>query len=135
MGNNISVKEKVEFKRGQNVFEEVKKFYYLGDMFNSYGRVSEEVRERIGSRNYVGSWLYQYLSCVRPVLLYYNETWELTFADKSRLQGEVTYFSALFGVRLVDVFSSDAHRERVVVHSRLRWYGHVIYQDTNLQIL
>lgn len=48
------------------------------------------------------------------------------------------------GVRLVDRISSAFFRERVVVfvqvkdigeHSNLRWYGYIIYPDTDSQIL
>ena len=46
------------------------------------------------------------------------------------------------GVRLVDKVSSDVLRGRVgvvkiedtLLHSRLRWYGHVIRRDTNSEI-
>ena len=48
------------------------------------------------------------------------------------------------GVRLVNGDSSDVLRERVgvavkikdiLIHSYLRWYGHVTHQDTNPQII
>ena len=48
LGHNCSVKEKLEFKRGEDVFEEVKKFCYLGDMISCFGRASEVVSARIG---------------------------------------------------------------------------------------
>ena len=40
--------EKLEFKRGEDVLEEVEKFCYMGDMI-SYGGASEAVSARIGS--------------------------------------------------------------------------------------
>ena len=48
-GYNCSAEEKLEFKRGEDVFEELKKFCYLGDMISCYGGASEVVSARIGS--------------------------------------------------------------------------------------
>ena len=49
LGHNCSVEEKLEFKRGENVLEEVEKFCYLGDMISCYGGASEEMGARVGS--------------------------------------------------------------------------------------
>ena len=49
IGHNCLVEEKLEFKRGEDVLEEVEKFCYLGDMISCYGGASEEVSARIGS--------------------------------------------------------------------------------------
>ena len=38
-----------EFKRGEDVFEEVEKFFYHDDMFHSYGGASEVIVARIVS--------------------------------------------------------------------------------------
>ena len=43
LGHNCSVEEKLEFKRGENVLEEAKKFCYLVGMFCFYGGASEAV--------------------------------------------------------------------------------------------
>ena len=43
LGNNCLVQEKLEFKRGEDVLEEVKRFCYLGDMISCYGGASEAV--------------------------------------------------------------------------------------------
>ena len=48
LGHNCSVEEKLEFKRGEDVLEEVEKFCYMGDMISCYGRASEAVTARIG---------------------------------------------------------------------------------------
>ena len=90
LGHNCLVEEKLEFKRGEDVLEEVKKFCYLGDMISCYGGASEAVRARNGSAwkkfrelsgvlvGKQGLSLKQrwkiYQCCVRPVLLYYYET-------------------------------------------------------------
>ena len=87
----------VEFKRGENVLEELEKFYCLGDMISCCGEASEAVSARIGSvrkkfrdlsvvlvrKQSLSSKLQGniYQSCVRPVLLYCCKTWDLTFAD------------------------------------------------------
>ena len=49
LGDNCLVEEKLEFKRGEDVLEEVEKFCYLGDMISCYGGASEAVSARIGS--------------------------------------------------------------------------------------
>ena len=40
LGHNCSVEEKLEFKRGEDVLEEVEKFCYLADMISCYGGAS-----------------------------------------------------------------------------------------------
>ena len=47
--HNCSVVEKLEFKTGEDVLEEVEKFCYLGDMISCFGGTSEAVSARIGS--------------------------------------------------------------------------------------
>ena len=156
LGHNFSVVGKVEFKRGEDVLEKVEKFRYLGDMISCYVGASEAVSARIGSAwkkfwelsgVLVGK---QGLSlkqrgkicqcCVRPVLLYCCETWELTVTDEARLCGaEHRMIRMMCGVRLVDRVSTDVLRDRVeiedlIIQSRLRWYGHVMRGDINSQI-
>ena len=88
--HNCSVVEKLEFKTGEDVLEEVEKFCYLGDMISCFGGASEAVSARIGSAwkkfrelsgvlvGKRGLSLMQrmkiYQCCVRPVLLYCCET-------------------------------------------------------------
>ena len=47
-GHNCSV-EKLEFKWGEDIFEEVEKFCYLGDIISCFNGASEEVIARIGN--------------------------------------------------------------------------------------
>ena len=49
LGHNCSAEEKLEFRRGEDVLEEVEKFYYLADMISCYGGASEAVSARISS--------------------------------------------------------------------------------------
>ena len=88
--HNCSVVEKLEFKTGEDVLEEVEKFCYLGDMISCFGGASEAVSARIGSAwkkfrelsgvlvGKQGLSLMQrgniYQCCVRPVLLFCCET-------------------------------------------------------------
>ena len=84
-----------------------------------------------------------YQCCVKPVLLYYCETWERTVADEARLRGvKRRMIRMMCGVRLVDR-GSTVFRDRVgvvvkiedlIIQSRLRWHGHVIRGDINSQI-
>ena len=46
LGHNCSVEEKLEFKRGEDVLDEVEKFCYLGDMVSCYSEASEAVSAR-----------------------------------------------------------------------------------------
>ena len=150
LGHNCSVEEKLEFKRGEYVLEEVEKFRYLGDMINCYGGASEAVSERIGSAwkklrelkgvlfGKQGLSLKQWgrFISVRPVLLYCYETWELTVPDEVRLRVvDLRMIRMMCGVRLVDRVSTDvlcdrlgvvAKTEDVIIQSRLRWYGHIM---------
>ena len=103
LGHDCSVEEKLEFKRGEDVLDEVAKCCYLGDMISCYGGASEPVSARIGSawkkfRELSGVLVEKqglslkqqgkiYQCCVRPVLLYCCEMWELTVADEARLRG------------------------------------------------
>ena len=85
-----------------------------------------------------------YQCCVRPVLLYCCETWELTFADEARLHGVGHQMIRMIcGVRLVDRVSTDVLCDRVgvvvkiedmIIQSCPRWYGHVMRGDINSQI-
>ena len=97
LGHNCSVEEKLEFKRSEDVLEEVDKFCYLGDMISCYGGASEAVTARIGTvwkkfRELGGMLVAKqvmslrqqgkiYQCCVRPVLFYSCEKLELTVAD------------------------------------------------------
>ena len=49
LGHNCSVEEKLEFKKGEVVLEEVEKSCYLDDMISCYGGASEAVSASIGS--------------------------------------------------------------------------------------
>ena len=85
-----------------------------------------------------------YQCCVRPVLLYCCETWELTVADETRLRGvERRMIRMMCVVRLVDRMLTDVLRDRVgvvvkikdlIIQSCLQWYSHVMHGDINSQI-
>ena len=153
-GHNFSVEEKLEFKRGEDVLGEVEKFCYLGDMISCYGGEFEAVSATIGSEwkkfkelsgvlvGKQGLSFKQrgkiYQCCVRPVLLYYGETWELTVADEARLHGvKHRMISMMCGVRLVDRVSTDVLRDRVsvvkikdmIIQGCLRWYDYIMRGD------
>ena len=49
LGRKCPVEEKLEFKGGEDVLEEVEKFCYLDDMISCYGGASVAKSERIGS--------------------------------------------------------------------------------------
>ena len=129
-------------------------------MISCFGGASEAVSSRIGSAwkkfrelsgvlvGKQGLSLMQrgkiYHCCVRPVLLYCCETWELTFADEMRLRGvECRMIRMMCGVKLVHRVTTDVLRDRVgvavtiedfIIQRRLRWYGHVIRRDISSQI-
>ena len=157
--HNCSVEEKIEFERGEDVLGEVEKFCYLGDMINCYGGASEAVSARTGTawkkfKELIGVLVGKkglslkqrgkiYQCCVRPILLYCCETWELTVADEARLREvERRMIRMMYGVRLVDRVSTDVldrvgvvvKIEDMIMQSRLRWYGHVMRGDMNSKI-
>ena len=160
LGCTCSVEEKLEFKRSEDVLEEVEKFCYSGDMISCYGRASEAVSARTGSALkklrvlngvLVGKhslslkqWGKIYQRCVRPVLLYCFEMWKLTVADEARLRGvERRLIRMMCGVRLVNRVSADVLFDRVgvvvktedmIIQIRLRWYGHVMRRNIISQI-
>ena len=122
--HNCSVEEKIEFERGEDVLGEVEKFCYVGDLINCYGGASEAVSARTGSawkkfKELIGVLVGKkglslkqrgkiYQCCVRPILLYCCETWELTVADEARLREvERRMIRMMYGVRLVDRVSTD----------------------------
>ena len=49
LGHNCSIEERLEFKRGEDVLEEVEKFCYLGDIISCYGGASKALNAKIGS--------------------------------------------------------------------------------------
>ena len=158
--HNCSVVEKLEFKTGEDVLEDMGKFCYLGVMISYFGGASEAVNARIGSAwkkfrelrgvlvEKQGLSLMQrgkiYQCCVTPVLLYCCEMWELTVVDEMRLRGvEHRMIKMMCGMRLVDRVLTDVLRDKVgvvvtikdfIIQRRLRWYGHVIRRDISSQI-
>ena len=126
---NCSAEDKLGFKKDEDVLEEVETFCYLGDMINCYNVASEAVSARIGSAwkkfrelsnvlvGKQGLSLQQrwkiYQCCVRTVLLYCCETWELTIADKPRVAWVRASIGQMCGVRLVDRVSIDVLRYRM----------------------
>ena len=125
------------FKRGKDVLEEVEKFCYLGDIISCYVGASEAVNARIGSAwkkfrelsgvlvGKQGLSLKQrrkiYQCCVRPVLLFCCEAWELAVADEARLRGvERRMIKMMCGVRLVDRVSTDVFHDRVGVVLKIK---------------
>ena len=160
LGHNCLVEEKLEFKRGEDVLEKVEKFYYLCDMISCYSEASDAVSARTGSvskksRKLSGvlvgrqglslkqqEKIYQF--CVRPVLLYCCEIWELVVVDELRLHGvEHCIIMMMCGVRLNDRASTDVLCDRVgvvvkiedvIIQSCLQWYGHAMHGDINPQI-
>ena len=100
LGHNCSVEEKLEFKRCEDVLEDVAKFCYLDYITSCYGGSSEAVSQGVKklfsvlSGVLVGEqvlslkhWEKIYQCCVIPVFLYCCETWEFTFTYEARLRG------------------------------------------------
>ena len=85
-----------------------------------------------------------YQCCVRPVLLYCCEMWELTISDEVRLHGvEHCLIRMMCGVKLVDRLLTDVLQDKVgvfvkiedlIIQSCLQWYNHFIRTDINSQI-
>ena len=158
LGHNRSA-EKLEFKRGEDVLEEVEKFCYLGDMISCYSGASKAVSAIIGSvwkkfrelscvlvrkqGLFLKQWGKIYQCCVKLVLSHFCETWELTVADERRLHGVEHVMIMICRVRLVDTVSTDVLCDRVgvavkiedmIIQNHLWWYGHVMHRYINSQI-
>ena len=104
---------------------------YLSDVISCYGGASEAVSARIGSAwnkfrelNGVlvrkqGLSLKQqgkiYQCCVRPLLLYCCEKWELSVANVTKLCGVKRRMITMCGVGLVYSVSIDVFRDRWVL--------------------
>ena len=86
---------------GQNQFESVNEFTYLGAQINTQNKICEEMRKRIqaGNRCYyahkklLSSKLMNYNSkiqicktIIRPTVTYGSETWVLTASDENQLK-------------------------------------------------
>ena len=138
----------------------MEKFFYLGDMISCYGGALEAVCARIGSawkkfREFSGVLVRKqglflkqggkiYQCCVRPILLYCCERWELTVADEARLCGVDPHMIRMMcRVTLVDRVSTDVLCDRVgvvmktedmIIQSHLQWYGNVMRGKINSQI-
>ena len=80
-----------------------------------------------------------YKTCVRSVLVYGSETWEMKVDDLRRLEcTERRMLRWICGVRLTDrVRTAELYErmgveeaiDRVVENRRLQWYGHVLRRD------
>jgi len=86
---------------GQNQFESVNEFRYLGAQINTQNKISEEIRKRIkvGNRCYYAhkkllsskllnynSKIQIYITIIQPTVTYGSETWVLTTSDKNQLK-------------------------------------------------
>jgi len=86
---------------GQNQFESVNEFTYLGDQINVQNKISEEIWKRIqaGNRCYYAhknllsskllnynSKIQIYKTIIRPTVTYGSETWVLTTSDENQLK-------------------------------------------------
>ena len=85
-------------------------------------------------------WGKTYQCCVRPVLLYCCETWELTVANEARLcEVECRVIRMMCGVRIVVRVSTDVLHDKVgvvvkiedIIQSCLPWYGHAMHGEIN----
>ena len=79
-----------------------------------------------------------YQCCVRPVLLYCCETWELTVADEMRLCGvEHRMIRMICGVKLVDRVSADVLHDKVGVVVKIQdvIIQSCLLEDINSQML
>ena len=82
--------------------------------------------------------------CVKTVLSFCCETWELTVPDEARLLSvERHMIRMMCGVRLVDRMSTNVLRDRVdivvkiedmIIQRLVWWYGHAMSGDINSQM-
>jgi len=130
-------------------YELVNRFRYLGDMVGAGGGAEEASRARVRSAWCKFRELAPFLTkrgasltlkgklynvCVRSVLIYGSETWEMRVEDMNRLvRAERSMVRAMCRVSLKDGKSSEELLCRlgivsvveIVEKGRLRWFGHV----------
>jgi len=142
-------------KVGDDTFESVGKFCYLGDMINADGGVESAsvMRTRCAWKKFreltpipTGKYISLklkgrvYDTCVRSAMIYGSETWAMKTDQEARFERtEMRMVRWMSGVSLkekrrsADLRASmelDAVGE-VVRRNRLRWLGHVLRKDPN----
>ena len=142
-----------EFKVGEDVFERVGKFCYLGDMINANGGAEsasvargrcawQKFRELspILTAKHISLKLKGkvYDTCVRSAMLYGSETWAMKAEEEARFERtEMRMVRWMCEVSLREKKTSAELRARmglkpvgeVVRGNRLRWFGHVLRKD------
>jgi len=142
-----------KFKVGEDVFERVDKFCYLGDMINANGGAESAsvVRARcawqkfrelssILTAKYVSLKLKGrvYDTCVRSAMLFGSETWAMKAEQEARFERtEMRMVRWMSEVSLREKKTSAELRARmglkpvgeVVRGNRLRWLGHILRKD------
>ena len=143
LDHNCSVEEKLEFKRSEDVLEEVEKFCYLGYTISYYCGASEAVRARIGGACKKFRKLSVRLAGKQGLSLKEWGKIEITVVDEAKLCGvESCMIRILHMVRLIDRVLNDVLCDRVgvvkihnvIIQSRHWWYDHVMHGDINSQI-
>lgn len=146
--------EEPSIQIGQQVFENVKSFEYLGSTVTASNSVSEEIRKRItaGNRGMFGlssvfrskelqrsSKIKVYKTLLRPAVLYGCEAWTLTQANQQKLAAfERKVLRKIFGpIKNTDgtwrarynhelkALYNEPDIVAVARSNRLRWAGHV----------
>ena len=143
LDHNCSVEEKLEFKRSEDVLEEVEKFCYLGYTISYYCGASKAVRARIGGACKKFRKLSVRLDGKHGLSLKEWGKIEITVVDEAKLCGvESCMIRILRMVRLIDRVLNDVLCDRVgvvkiqnvIIQSRHWWYDHVMHGDINSQI-
>ena len=147
--------EEIVVECGDQILEVVDRFCYLGDTIGSRGGACDSVTARIRSgwnkfRELVPLLASKGLSlaakgrlfqaCVRSVMLYASETWQLKEEDLSRLErADASMIRWMCRTRLSEHIASKVLRGRLGLVSvrdliqtkRLRWFGHVERMDVD----
>lgn len=145
------------FQLGDNVFERVNNFVYLGSEVNSENEIGQEVRRRItqGNKSFYSLQkcfrskvlrrnfkCFLYKTLVRPVVTYGSETWCMTQKDEQNLRVfERRILRSIFGAlhengywrrrynHELDQLLEGPDIVRTIKVNRLRWLGHVHRMD------
>ena len=71
-----------------------------------------------------------YSSCVQSSVLHGSETWPVRKENEMALQrAEMRMVRWMCNVKVKDRVPSKELRERLWIHDRLRWYGHVLQKE------
>ena len=139
---------------GGDTLEVVESFKYLGSDTDGKGSATGDIRRRIamavGTFNALSERVWKqpvavgikkriYDACIRSILLYGCETWQMLEEDIRRLEScEMRFWRRILGIRYFDRITNEEVMSRflhpiptraAIVHRQLSWFGHALRRN------